>query len=203
VALDSSGNTIVAPNRRTELSSANLGGFGLEINTLMFFLLVESGIMPPSPQEFTACPSPRDSKDAKGRIFIGCYRPLTGCTVAVFWANQFVTLIKINVVGGNFCRIAGPRSNNCTQKWGVRKPLARLLAGREAALRARSDRSIFRALISMYGKAALPRLVSFGSDGKNRFRRNRQSFAKPPSPGNSLRTGKNAGSFSCWRRNEI
>ena len=58
--------------------------------------------MPPSPQEFTACPSPRDSKDAKGRIFIGCYRPLTGCTVAVFWANQFVTLIKINVVGGNF-----------------------------------------------------------------------------------------------------
>jgi hypothetical protein len=58
--------------------------------------------MPPSPQEFTACPSPRDSKDAKGRIFIGCYRPLTGCTVAVFWANQFVTLIKINIVGGNF-----------------------------------------------------------------------------------------------------
>jgi hypothetical protein len=68
----------------------------------MFFLLVESGIMPPSPQELTACRSPLDSKDAKGRIFIGCYRPLAGCTVAVFWANQFVTLIKINVVGGNF-----------------------------------------------------------------------------------------------------
>ena len=58
--------------------------------------------MPPAPQEVTACPSPLDSTDAKGRIFIGCYRPPTGCTIAVFWANQSVTLIKINVVGGNF-----------------------------------------------------------------------------------------------------
>jgi hypothetical protein len=102
VALVSSGNTKVAPNRRTEFSLTNLGGFGLEINTLMFFLLVESGIMPPSPQDFTACPSPFDSKDAKGRIFIECYRPLTRFTAAVFWANQLVSLIKINVVDANF-----------------------------------------------------------------------------------------------------
>jgi hypothetical protein len=126
----------------------------------MFFLLVESGIMPPSPQELTACPSPLDSKDAKGRIFIGCYRPLAGCTVAVFWANQFVTLIKINVVGGNF--VGSPDHVPITAQTMEIVGNVGEAIGREVALRPRSDRSIFRALISMYGKAALPRLVSFG-----------------------------------------